>query len=141
MRGLMSLAFRITANVLLSLTISVWAVTRFQYIDIEAKRILIELASPGVAVTVGDWNERLSIRTRQRTAEMDVILSTGFDYRGQRAPLYECARWFPGGWLCKSRNGNLLVIKHSALIGCAAMLNVVVYGLWWRRRRRTAADD
>jgi len=133
MRRLTGLAIRITASVLLLLTISAWAVTRFQLINIRVKWLDIDLASPGVVVVVRDWDE-LALWTYQRSVWLDHAYQVFFDH-SEPAP-NEVTRWFPGGWFSKYGSNFTLVIRHTTLAGYVAMLNVAVFGLWWRRRRK-----
>lgn len=139
MRRLTGLAIRITASVLLLLTISAWAVSRFQHVTIVAQWVYLEVSPLGLVVIGHDWDE-MSVSIKERNAKLDETYALPFDYPRQSEP-YEFACWFPGGWVSKYYVGYQLVIEHVALIGYAAVLNIVVYGIWWRRRRRTASDD
>lgn len=145
MRRLMGFTTRITASILLLLTISAWGVSRFRYVDIKAEWIRLDVQAAGVTVFIADWGETNVSVGERRGPMLDDLLFEAPELFLRFVP-GAAARWFPGGWFTIIRNDNdnllfIIIITHTGLVCYAAILNAVVYGLWWRRRRKGPTCD
>jgi len=143
MRRLTGLAIRISCTLILTMVVTSYIFTRSTMACSKLGWATIGLRPPGIQLTLNKPHET-DVRhyTLKRSSVYDVFYGDVFSLTEADGV---CT--FPGGWMddwsvLNDINYRVNVcLRYTLLLSSAAGLNILVHGLWWLKKRRTALRE